>query len=399
MANTIDISSAILKGYEYIIELADTLSANQDGGINDCDTACKIERVIYLVKALQHYVDINHFDKTTDGLYTQLLDATDDYYGDVGGLDLNLVIPNTIIGGGGGSGIAQWGYITGDIYNQADLIALLANKADIGDPQPPVDIAAPSWVVYSTTPFGKYTNGQTVPAASSAFEQYKSSWTNIPAPTYLTPIATLTSTPSTSGLEVGQTLNVNLPLSFNQRNGGAETAREIRKNGVVLGATTDMIVISTTPISYLGNISYAQGAVLNNQAGIPDPNGRINAGNVNSNTINYVGSYFNFFGVGVIAINSAQVRALAGKTTANTFTLTIPAGQTQASFAYPATKADIVHSSVKYVEGFNSDVGNTFTKSFFNVNDAGGAPVAYKICTVVLPAPETGTVTYNVTLP
>jgi len=497
MANTIEINAAIIKGYNYVLELAVTLIDKINIGAHDCEEGYRIERILLLAETLQHYVDINTLDATTDGLYLQLLNATDDYVGAGGTLDPNLELPNTIVSGGQNS---TWGFITGDIYNQLDLINLLSTKADIGDglitpvsvvvvgsnvvvtalsganitwkigtttvtvpsprtlpitpasanffrkdwllltltgleilqgvenqtigtlpnipvnnvglspidvygaiinaspPAPPVDISAPSWTPYGAS-FGKYPSGTPVPSNTSAYAQYKEAWTNIPAPNYLAPIASLSATPSSSSLEVGQTLNVNLTLSFNQRNAGAETAREIRKNGVVLGATTDTIVISTTPISYLGNISYAQGAVLNNQAGVPDPNGRINAGNMNSNTINYVGAYFNFVAVGVIATTGAQVRENLVKMLDNVFSLVIPSGVQTATIAYPAIRADLLDSSVKYVEGFNSNVGNTFTKSLFTVNDAGGVPVAYKIYTLQLPAPETNQVTYIVTLP
>jgi hypothetical protein len=266
-------------------------------------------------------------------------------------------------------------------------------------PQPPVDISAPSWTVYGSNPFGKYTNGQTVPMAISAYQQYKEAWTNIAPPNYLAPILNLSSTPSNQSLEVGQTLNLVLSLNFIQNNAGSETAntRIIKKNNINLAAFTDTLIVSTNNVAYQGFTSFGQGSVLNNQAGIPDPTGRINAGSTNTGIINYIGSYFNFYGVGIITTTSTQVRTLL-KTISNTFSLVLPSGTTQASFAYLATKSDILDSSVKYVEGFNSNVGNTFTKSLFNVNDAGGNPVAYKIYTVTLPAVETSTVTYNVTL-
>jgi hypothetical protein len=500
MSDKITIGNTILKAWSYAGELGDEFhDALVDGKCGD-HLADKIECIIYLCYTLQHYIDIDQLSSDTDILHENLSELISDYFGDGDALDPNVFIPNTIIGGSAGSAFV-WGFGTGDIQKQADLIALLANKSDIGDgfiapvtitknlnniivtvnsgneikvkigstiitqsspqtlpvatatnnyfrkdwlagtltglqiiqgvedqtigtlptlganqiglatidiygtiisanpPQPPVDITAPSWKVYGNVPFGKYGNEAIVPFANSAFEQYKEAWTNVAHPNYLAPFAGLSATPSNYNLEVGESKSVSLTLAFTQRNGGSETSRTITKNGTTLSGTTDTIIISTSPVNYQGSVSYGQGAVLNNQAGIPDPIGRINSGTTSSNIITYVGSYFNFYGVGVTAINSAQVRALAGKTTSNGFTLSIPAGQTKASFAYPATKADIADSSVKYVEGFNSNVGNTFTKSLFNVNDAGGNPVAYKIYTVTLPAPEANQVTYNVTLP
>lgn len=110
--------------------------------------------------------------------------------------------------------------------------------------------------------------------------------------------------------------------------------------------------------------------------------------------------YLRFYGTPAVApANSAQVRALGNSTFSNVFNLFIPQGQTIISFAYEATRPDIVDSSVKYVEGFNSNVGATFVKSEFSVNDANGTPRAYKIYTATLGAPFPANATYAVTIP
>lgn len=392
MASKLDIGNAIIRAYAYAIQLTNELADEHDKGCFDCVDASSIECLLWLSEELQNRIDRDILDNDTDSLYEQLVEATSPYYGDAT-VDINASIPYTIIVMGGGGGIAQWGFITGEITEQADLMALFATKADIGDgiitpvdinisgnnviisaqtgstiswkigtqiievsspqtlpiadasnnyfrkdwialtttgmivvqgvetqtaatppnlsvgqiglaiidiygdiinsnpPQPPVDISAPSWTVYGNVPFGKYGNLQVVPAAASAFEQYKEAWTNIPHPDYVAPTAVLSSTPSTSGLEIGQSVNVNLSLAFNQNNAGAEMSRTINKNGSPLGGTTDTITIASTPIVYQGNVVYGQGAVLNNAAGIPDPVGRIEAGNVNSNSISYSGIY------------------------------------------------------------------------------------------------------------
>lgn len=499
MATKLDIGNAIIRAYAYAIELTNKLADEHDKGCYDCVDASSIECLLWLSETLQDRSDRDVLDADTDVLYEQLLESTSLYYGD-DIVDINVSIPYTIIYVGG-AGIAQWGFITGEITDQSDLMALLATKADIGDgiitpvniniigsdavveavtgsqitwkigtaiisvsspqtlpiaeatdnyfrkdwialtttgmivvqgtetqtaatppnlsagqiglaiidvygdiinsnpPQPPVDISAPSWTVRGSVPFGKYAPNTVVPAAASAFEQYREAWTNVLHPNYVAPTAVLLSTPSTSGLEIGQSVDVDLTLNFNQNNAGTETARVINKNGSPLGSTEDTIVISASAITYQGNVSYGQGAVLNNIEGVPDPVGRINAGSVNSNSITYQQTvYKRFYGTGSIPTNSAQVRTLSGSTFGNTFTLNIGIGVSQVAFAYPATVADISNSSVKYVEGFNSNVGDTFTKSTFNVNDAGGNPIAYKIYTVTRPTTDS-TLTYNVTLP
>ncbi|MBS1981696.1 MAG: hypothetical protein JST74_11045 [Bacteroidetes bacterium] len=109
--------------------------------------------------------------------------------------------------------------------------------------------------------------------------------------------------------------------------------------------------------------------------------------------------YNRFFGSSLTPPNdSASVRAM-NSTFENNFSITIPQGRLVAAFAYEATRPDISDSSVKYVEGFNANVGNTFVKTVLNVNDAGGTTRSYKLYVATLGAPYPSTATYNVTVP
>ena len=109
--------------------------------------------------------------------------------------------------------------------------------------------------------------------------------------------------------------------------------------------------------------------------------------------------YNRFFGFPVSAPNdSASIRVL-GKTFGNTFSIAIPHGNLIAAFAYEATRPDISDSSVKYVEGFNANVGSTFVKSLLNVQDAGGTMRSYKLYVATLGAPYPAQATYNVSIP
>jgi hypothetical protein len=165
------------------------------------------------------------------------------------------------------------------------------------------------------------------------------------------------------------------------------------------GSFSEVLNVVSGNTSYTGTVEHLQGDCKLNNLNINDCTGRIEAGVINSNTRIVKGDYYVFSGVGSIATNSLQVRSLNGKIFTSKFSLNFSPGQTKASFAYPATRPDILNGSVLYLQGFDAPVGDTFTKSLFNVNDGAGNPVAYKIYTVELPAPETGQVTYNVTLP
>jgi hypothetical protein len=113
-----------------------------------------------------------------------------------------------------------------------------------------------------------------------------------------------------------------------------------------------------------------------------------------------VADYLRFYGTpGSAPTNSTTVRALSANTFGNTFSINIAQGQTIIAFAYEATRPDIADSSVKYVEGFMSNVGNTFTKSTFNVNDAAGVARSYKVYVAQLGAPYPAAATYQVTIP
>lgn len=110
--------------------------------------------------------------------------------------------------------------------------------------------------------------------------------------------------------------------------------------------------------------------------------------------------YKRFYGAPVVAPNdSATIRALASNTFGNAFSIVIPQGSLIAAFAYEATRPDIADTSVKYVEGFNANVGSTFIKTVLNVNDAGGTPRSYKLYVATLGAPYPANATYNVTIP
>lgn len=132
MASKIDIGNSIIRAYNYAIQLTDELADEHDKGCLDCVDASNIECLLWLSEVLQDRSDRDVLDKDTDALYEQLLEATSAYYGD-DNIDPNASIPYTIINvSGGGSGIAAWGFITGDINQQSDLIAKFDTKVDKG---------------------------------------------------------------------------------------------------------------------------------------------------------------------------------------------------------------------------------------------------------------------------
>ena len=175
------------------------------------------------------------------------------------------------------------------------VIDVYGNQVNTNEPQPPVDIAAPSWRVYGNVPFGRFLPGQDVPANTSVFAQIKDAFQNVLPPNYLQPLVTLGTTPSTANLQVGQALTISLNLVFDQRNAGAEISRSITKNGNPISGVSDNIIVSTTPVVYQGSVNYGQGDVIANEAGSLDPRGRIEAGSKSSSPISYSGNYPYFY--------------------------------------------------------------------------------------------------------
>lgn len=119
------------------------------------------------------------------------------------------------------------------------------------------------------------------------------------------------------------------------------------------------------------------------------------------NVQSFFGIFYQSNLLSAIPTNSATVRAMTNETFGSTFSLLIPQGQTKIAFSYVATRGDIVDSSIKYVEGFNANVGATFTKTTFNVNTnaPGSVATSYKTWSVTLPGPYSADATYNVTIP
>jgi len=111
-------------------------------------------------------------------------------------------------------------------------------------------------------------------------------------------------------------------------------------------------------------------------------------------------AFKNFYGTGVIPATSADVRSRSN-TFEQTFSITIAAGQTQVFFAYPSTHPNISNGSVIYVEGFNSSVGSTFgSPATVAVTQGDGVTTAnYKVYSLTLPVAYGATATYIVTVP
>jgi len=269
---------------------------------------------------------------------------------------------------------------------------------------------------------GKYTNGQTINRIGKTPQEVMDDmYTETLFPTLTNPSISSVSLNVGNTLEVGTLIpTLTASATFNRGSINPQyTSSNPFRSGLpnnhlfsgVNSFTGNTASTSLTPSKTISNYIVKTGSNIFGiqvayDAGVqPKDNSNNNylsplsagSSSVSNATIN--GAYLRFYGSSNTTIpnTSAQVRVLSS-TFNNTFTIIIPAGNTKIFFYYPSTMSDITDTSVKYVEGFNANVGNIFTKTTINVNDANGTPVSYKQYSTTLPAAESSNITYNITI-
>ncbi|TAF43059.1 MAG: hypothetical protein EAZ64_09615, partial [Sphingobacteriales bacterium] len=116
-------------------------------------------------------------------------------------------------------------------------------------------------------------------------------------PTYLPPTSTITGLPSPGSYEIGTSLGtIVFNATFNQRDGGAETNTSYFVNGSNFAGNSFTVNSLTSNLTFNASKSYGQGACKNNNLGVLDCTGRIQAGSVNSNSISYLPVYRRYRG-------------------------------------------------------------------------------------------------------
>ncbi len=223
------------------------------------------------------------------------------------------------------------------------------------------------FVVKGVPNFLKWTDGQTVPAAGKTAVQLLLEGSQMAvSPGYAAPTATISGAPAPGNFEFGQNLGtINLSSTFSQKDGGAETARQYFKNGVLLAGSSDVISNLSGPVTYSVKVDYAEGAVKNNNLGDPDPTGRIAAGTATA-SITYTPLASRYYGfVSSMNPTDAEVQALtkdqSGSRTLKT-TLVNPSTPKYICFRYPAALGAL--TAIK-VNGFSSTGAFTITQSTF----------------------------------
>lgn len=208
-------------------------------------------------------------------------------------------------------------------------------------------------------------------------------------------------------VEVGTTLAGSKTFTWGiTQNSGVIATVDIYNNTLSATLLAGTLNDSSQPIPITSKLLGADGdtqswkAIGNNTSPI---------GTINSANFVVTAQYYRFWKTGVTGtapVNSLDVRTGTTANFSNSLSLVIPAGNKFVFFAYPKFRADgvtekgnIVNGSIKYAEGFNSEVGDTFVKTEVQVADANGVLTWYKAYTLILGSAYAGVATYNVIIP
>ncbi len=274
--------------------------------------------------------------------------------------------------------------------------------------RPDTSGALPETIVVNGTTWGSIKDGDTLTAGTSFFELFKRGLIVAQPVTYLAPALSLNVSGAAPVVEVGTSVDIAASANYNQRDGGNCTGVAFKRNGVTQATdstapyTYDPLsfVIGQETISYRATATYEAGPIKNNNLGEPQPDGQIQSGSVDSNTVNIKGARAGFFGVDNPDNTSASVRALAKHVLdikqGDKIILPIPAGATKVTFVLEDSLP--APSSVLYMEG-NVQVKGNFEVSATNVRGANNYALApYKVYTYIPAAPFVGDSNYEITI-
>ena len=246
-------------------------------------------------------------------------------------------------------------------------------------------------VLNGVSSFGKYTNGQTIPAKGKTLDEFLYDVvTQVVLPTYSAPSVSISANPAFGAYEIGYNPGqVTLSNTYTKNDAGNVTLTTYNKGGTSLGAGVNINSPGpiTSSISYNVTVNYGAGTtVKNDNLGNPYPTGQITAGSTSSGSgtySTYSKRYWGGTSVAFIASNTYNYASLSqalgsdnnGSSNSITVSLT-PTGTQNVFFAYLATSPDL--SSILYNGNESID---SFTKSVISITNAQGYTQSYKVYT------------------
>lgn len=287
-----------------------------------------------------------------------------------------------------------------------DIVSGMATELDTDK----VFLASPISVLGQT--LGSYKDGDTIEAGTTLTSLLKKQFAKQIPPTYTAPSFSMS--PGDQSVESGSLVTPTISGSYNQQDGGAITSYVLTRlydgsSEEVVNDTTlktysqpQIMVKDGASLKYTGVLKYADGPIKNDNLGEPYPDTSIKA-NQFTRTCTYTGKRKCFYGrdkESAAADTSDAVRALPQNVMApaagTKLTISILAGDTRVTFAYPANLRD-VNSVVS--SALNLNVKDTFTKELVDVEGANGYNVMqYKVYTYIPAIPFASSDTYTVTI-
>jgi cytoskeletal protein CcmA (bactofilin family) len=246
-------------------------------------------------------------------------------------------------------------------------------------------------VNYGGGSFGKYTNGQTIPAAGKTIDEvFNDILTKIIPPTYNRPTISISASPSPYTVEIGSSFPVTLSISYTQNQGGALIYTTYKKSGVSLGVgvNIDSVRNITTNRIFSAITSYAKGDVLNNNLSQPDSTGIITAGSTTEVTLTYTPASYKYWGMTTNSsanITDADILATVGgnkewatSKLKSSFTITGPGGAGPVKYAFYAVPSATSGTITSITAGGFESIA-AFDKLTRNFTNDQGYVVSYDI--------------------
>jgi hypothetical protein len=236
--------------------------------------------------------------------------------------------------------------------------------------------------------FGKYANGETVPAKGKTLDEFLYDvLTKSVSPNYVAPRVSIGASPAFGAYEIGYNPGlVSLSNSYTKNDGGNVTLTIYNKGGASLGTgvNTNTPGTITSTVSYNVTVNYGAGNVKTDNLGNPYPTGQITAGSTSSASGAYTTYSKRYYGGTSVAFTESNTYNYAslsqalgsdpdGHINSKTVSLT-PTGTQNVFFAYPAGLSDL--SSILYNGNESID---SFTKSIILITNAQGYTQSYKV--------------------
>lgn len=227
-------------------------------------------------------------------------------------------------------------------------------------------------------------DGKTLPAGMDLDEFIKKLVQKRIAATYTQPSVKIAnnSGQAATTVEAGSTVSIKVKSTFTKADAGNVTNHIIKLNGTEKASGTDTVltyddaayVVPDGATNLASSVTYAEGAIKNDNFGDASPSGHIAAGTKSSSNYTITGARKAFYGAitgALPTVDSAFIRGLAGSTlnpaAANKINVTIPEGAQHLVVSLPKGRT---LSQVTYVDLGDKGMLSKFTQSVVAVAGA-----------------------------